>query len=54
MYTGQLDGAFEYPAVGGGADVDSVLSSQELWAQRHHQTEDGPEGKKWAICIHDL
>lgn len=37
---------------GGGDDADSVFSSQELRTELHHQTEDGPEGKKKKGPVH--
>lgn len=45
MHSWKLDRAFELAAVGGGHDADSVLSSQELWAQLHRQAQDGSKGK---------
>lgn len=47
MHPGKSDGAFEHPVGRGGHDADSVVSSQKLGTQLHHQTKDGPEGKKW-------
>lgn len=44
MHIGYLTGAFEWPAVGGGDDSGSVLSSEELRTKLHHQTKDGTEG----------
>lgn len=38
MHAGKFDGAFERAVGRGGHDADSVLSSQELRTQLHHQT----------------